>query len=160
MSRPPQLGASQLQRRTNDFPLTWEPLALAAIALLIAALLAAHVGRGVAAILAGDGWAWPLHDDLVPSALGVLTGDPNAGLPPAQTLTATPTLTRICVALTELAAITGYIAALTVILTRWGPTRAKGMASRDEAETLLGRTRLRAVRHIIRPDLYGPPRRR
>ena len=39
-------------------------------------------------------------------------------------------------------------------LRRWGPGRLKGMASAAEAEASLGRTRLRRVRQIIRPDLY------
>jgi hypothetical protein len=42
-----------------------------------------------------------------------------------------------------------------LILDRWGPGRLRGMASRGEAERLLGVTRLRKVRSVVRPDLYG-----
>jgi hypothetical protein len=42
-----------------------------------------------------------------------------------------------------------------LVLDRWGPGRLRGMASRGEAERLLGVTRLRKVRAVVRPDLYG-----
>ena len=42
-----------------------------------------------------------------------------------------------------------------LVLDRWGPGRLRGMASRGEAERLLGVTRLREVRSVVRPDLYG-----
>jgi hypothetical protein len=41
-----------------------------------------------------------------------------------------------------------------LVLDRWGPGRPRGMASRGEAERLLGVTRLRKVRSVVRPDLY------
>ena len=47
---------------------------------------------------------------------------------------------------------------LKLVLDRWGPARMKGMASRGEAERLLGVTRLRKVRAVVRPDLYGKRR--
>jgi hypothetical protein len=43
---------------------------------------------------------------------------------------------------------------LKLIVDRWGPGRLRGMASRGEAERLLGVTRLRKVRSVVRPDLY------
>ena len=45
-------------------------------------------------------------------------------------------------------------------LDRWGPGRIQGMATRAEAERLLGRTRLRKVAAVVRPDLYGKARAR
>ena len=42
-----------------------------------------------------------------------------------------------------------------LVLDRWRPGRPRGMASRGEAERLLGVTRLRKVRSVVRPDLYG-----
>ena len=41
------------------------------------------------------------------------------------------------------------------VVRRWGPNRMKGMATADEAEAILGLSRLRRVAPIIRPDLYG-----
>lgn len=46
------------------------------------------------------------------------------------------------------------------VLGRWGPGRVRGVASGEEAERLLGRSRLYRVRRIIRPDLYSGNRRR
>jgi hypothetical protein len=42
---------------------------------------------------------------------------------------------------------------LKLVLDRWGPGRLRGVASRGEAERLLGVTRLRKVRSVVRPDL-------
>ena len=47
---------------------------------------------------------------------------------------------------------------LKLVVDRWGPGRLRGMASRGEAERLLGVTRLRKVRSVVRPDLYGKNR--
>ncbi len=46
--------------------------------------------------------------------------------------------------------------ALKMILDRWGPGRMRGVASRDEAERLLGVTRLRTVRRSARPLREAP----
>ena len=45
-------------------------------------------------------------------------------------------------------------------LDRWGPHRVQGMATRAEAEQMLGRTRLRKASAVVRPDLYGKQRSR
>jgi hypothetical protein len=42
-----------------------------------------------------------------------------------------------------------------LVLECWGPGRLRGVASRGAAERLLGVTRLRKVRTVVRPDLYG-----
>jgi hypothetical protein len=44
---------------------------------------------------------------------------------------------------------------LKLVVDRWGPGRLRGMASRGEAERLLGVTRQRKVRSVVRPNLYG-----
>jgi hypothetical protein len=49
---------------------------------------------------------------------------------------------------------------LKLVVDRWGPGRLRGMASRGEAERLLGVSRLRKVRSVVRPDLYGRNRDR
>jgi len=43
---------------------------------------------------------------------------------------------------------------------QWGPARVRGMATRAEADTLLGLQRLRKVAPIVRPDLQGKGARR
>jgi hypothetical protein len=58
------------------------------------------------------------------------------------------------VAVTETVLLAVTVWALVVCLRRWGPYRPQGMASRAEAEALLGRTRLRKVAPVVRPDMY------
>ena len=63
-------------------------------------------------------------------------------------------------ALVEVAAIvlTGW--AVVAGMRQWGPARVSGMATRAEAETLLGVARLRRVAPVIRPDLNDKRGRR
>lgn len=63
-----------------------------------------------------------------------------------------------CVGLVELVIVALIGWAVKLGLDRWGPARMHGMATAAEAETLLGRTRLRRHAKVIRPDLYGAPR--
>ena len=58
------------------------------------------------------------------------------------------------IVVTELAIVVISLLVLKIVLDRWGPGRMKGMASRGEAERLLGLTRLRRNSAVIRPDLY------
>jgi hypothetical protein len=55
---------------------------------------------------------------------------------------------------TELMLLAICLVVLKLFMDRWGPERLRGMASRGEAERLLGVTRLRKVRTVVRPDLY------
>jgi hypothetical protein len=59
---------------------------------------------------------------------------------------------------TEVMLLAVCVFVLKMVLDRWGPGRMRGMASRGEAERLLGVTRLRKVRSVVRPDLYGKRR--
>jgi hypothetical protein len=56
---------------------------------------------------------------------------------------------------TEVMLLAVGVLVLKLFLDRWGPGRLRGMASRGEAEGLLGVTRLRKIRSVVRPDLYG-----
>src|SRR4030095_11538845 len=55
---------------------------------------------------------------------------------------------------TEVMLLAVAVFVLKLVVDRWGPGRLRGMASRGEAERLLGVTRLRKVRAVVRPDLY------
>jgi hypothetical protein len=135
----------QRSRRRDPYPLTWEvPLALTAAVLLVLAG-GVHLGRAVANLLAGAGWALPARAEL-------FTSLPGPG--------AAPTLVWVCVTVTELALLAATAAAAKAGLDRWGPGRLRGMASRGEAEQLLGLSRLRKAAPVVRPDLYGPGRPR
>ena len=42
----------------------------------------------------------------------------------------------------------------------WGPGRVRGMATRAQAQAMLGPSRLRRVAPVVRPDRYGNRRHR
>lgn len=155
------------KRRSDPTPMTqgWE-ITVVGIGLgLILIVLAALAGIGVAAALFGGGWVWPHGTDTIAHTLGgFLTGHLGRGLPPVDARRlAGPAATWLCVVVCELVVIVGGIAAGIAIATRM---RNDGMATRRDAELVLGLGELRGARAIIRPDLYGAtatdqgPRRR
>ena len=132
--------------------------ALAGVLLLLA--LAALTGLGAAAALFGGGWVWPRGAATIGRVLaGLLTGHPGRGHEPALTGKVPGHLAVYgCVAATELALL-GLATVGAVLGWRYhrpGDGR-RGMATRAEAAQVLGLTRLRHARTIIRPDLYGDP---
>lgn len=147
----------QVARRHDPYPWTWEPFALWALMLLTVLLLGVQLARGVANWFAGSGFTWPLSKDVVTSIFGVIGGDASAGLAHPRQLThlaSSGSLHGWLIA-TELFLLVAYGVATFFVLRTWGPWRVLGMASREEAERLLGRTRLRKVAGVVRPDLYG-----
>lgn len=147
----------QVARRRDPYPWTWEPFALWALMLLTVLLLGIQVGRGVANWFAGAGFTWPLSKNVVTSIFGVIGGDPAAGLahPPQLGHLASTGAMHGWLIGTEVLLLIVYGLATLYVLRTWGPWRMLGMASREEAERLLGRTRLRKVAHVVRPDRYG-----
>jgi hypothetical protein len=146
---------SQQSRRHNPYPWTWEiPLGIALVILMVL-VCGAHLGRGIANVRAGAGWAFPDRVELFRSLPAVLGGDAAAGLDGLSGSMASPSAvwTWTVTAEVMLLAISVWLSKL--VLERWGPRRLRGMASRGEAERLLGLTRLRKVRSVVRPDLYG-----
>ncbi len=134
---------------------------LAGVLLLLGS--AALAGLGAAAALFGGGWVWPSGSDTTGQVLaGLLTGEPGRGLPgEAQARVPGPVAVYSCVAAAELLMVTaaGTAAGLFWRYHRPGDARG-GMATRSEAQQVLGRSRLRQARTIIRPDLYGTTNRR
>jgi len=155
----------QRERRRDPYPWTWEIPAGIALVVLISLVLGAQVGRFLANLLAGAGWTWPASDTGSPSPIGsafwsslpaVLTGHAGAGLPhPTPAALAGPQLVWTGIALTECAILAAMVWASVHLYQRWGPGRLRGMATRAEAEKLLGVTRLKKVSALVRPDLYG-----
>lgn len=144
------------QRRRDPTSLTqgWE-VAAGAIGLgLIGVALAALAGLGIAAAVFGGGWVWPHGVDAIGRTLGGLAaGHPGRGLPPTVAgRVAGPVATYGCVVVCELAVIAGSVTAGLAIARR---LRSDGMATRRDAEQILGLSELRSAREIIRPDLYG-----
>lgn len=146
--------ATQRERRTDPYPMTWEvPVAILAGSLL-SLVLGVQLGRAMANLAAGAGWTWPATAQLFRSALGVLQGDAGAGLNSAVLLAEQDALLAWVLGV-DLVVMAAYVLLSWLYLRRWGPNRVLGLASADEARQLLGRQRLHAARKVIRPDLYG-----
>jgi hypothetical protein len=146
---------AQAERRRDPYPFTWEiPVGILATWLLLAGL-ATHTGRAIANWTAGAGWTWPAGRALFASLPDLLTGDPTAGLtlhhPPAS-----PAAVYGWIITVQILLAATIISTTVWALRRWGPGRMKGMASPEDAEQILGISRLRKVAPILRPDLHPP----
>lgn len=148
----------QRSRRTNPYPFTWEIPLAAAVAAVLLLILGVHAGRAGANLVAGAGLTLPPREALFTSLVGVLGGDAGAGLTGVAGPLAGPMAVKVWVAITEALMLVLIVWAGKVGLDRWGPGRIHGMATREEAEKLLGRSRLRRVSAVVRPDLYGKRR--
>ena len=150
----------QRSRRHDPYPFTWEIPAAIIAGVLLVLVLGIHIGRAVANLLAGAGWGWPDREELFRSLPTILAGDGAAGLPRAfhggAGQSALWTSISVCELL--LLILLGWVFKLG--LDRWGPHRVQGMATRAQAEQMLGRTRLRKASAVVRPDLYGSRRNR
>lgn len=151
------MSTLQQQRRTNPYPFTWEVPAVVAVGVGYALVMAVHLGRGAAHFAACGRWPLTPSGQLFTALPGILAGDAAAGL-------ADPGCSPAASGLAGWVAAAVLLTALALVVVgklafdRWGPGRLKGLASRSAAEAILGRGRLRSVRHVIRPDLY--PRKR
>lgn len=148
------------QRRRDPQPISqgWEVAAAVIGGVLLGAGLAALAGLGLASALWGGGWVWPHGTDTITHVLGGLVqGQPGRGLAPAQRrLVAAPGGVYVCVAVAELTLVALAITIGVLIARYRRPGDARGgMATRGEAEQVLGISRLRSSKSIIRPDLYG-----
>ena len=150
----------QRSRRGDPYPFTWEIPAAIIASVLLVLVLGAHIGRAAANLLAGAGWGWPAQAELFRSLPGVLGGDGGAGLPGTYHEGAGRSALWTWIGVTELLLAGLLASALMIGLDRWGPQRVQGMATRAEAEQMLGRTRLRKASAVVRPDLYGKQRSR
>jgi hypothetical protein len=145
---------SQRSRRHDPYPATWEIPLATVIAILVLMIFGAHLGRAIANVVAGSDWRFPKRVDLFSSLPDVLRGDATAGLIDLDWPVASPSSVLTCIAATELILLAATIVLLKLGLDRWGPGRMRGVATAGEAERLLGVTRLRHSRRIVRPDLY------
>lgn len=147
----------QRARRANPYPMTWEiPLAVF-VGVVMTLILGLHLARTLANVVAGNGWRFTPQDELFTALPGLVAGDASAGLAPLAH-PAGPLALRVWMTVTELLVLVLIVIAAKYGLDRWGPGRIQGMASRAEAEQLLGVARLRTVAAVVRPDLYGGTR--
>lgn len=148
------------QRRRDPQPIGrgWELAFTVAGGALIAVVLAALAGLGLASAWWGGGWVWPHGTETITQVLdGLLHGQPGRGLPPEQLRqVAGPIPTYACVAVAESALVAAAVITAVFIARYRRPGDARGgMATRNEAEQALGLRQLRAGRAVIRPDCYG-----
>ena len=141
---------SQQSRRHDPYPWTWEiPLGIVLVILMVL-VCGVHLGRGIANVWAGAGWAFPRRVELFRSLPDVLHGDAAAGLDGLNGPLSSPSAVWRWAVATEVMLLAVSVLLLKLIVDRWGPGRLRGMASRGEAERLLGVTRLRKVSSVVR----------
>ena len=150
----------QRSRRNDPYPFTWEIPAAIIAGVLLVLVLGVHIGRAAANLLAGAGWGWPAREELFRSLPGILGGDGAAGLPRAPHGGAGQSALWTSISACELLLLILLGWAFKVGLDRWGPHRVQGMATRAQAEQMLGLPRLRKASAVVRPDLYGKQRSR
>lgn len=148
------------RRRPDPVPWSWEIPAGAALAWLCVAAAALLAARGVAGLLTGRGWLWPDSPRLFPALGGLATGRVGAGVESAGGTELSPMLVYGLAGTFEVVLLVASIWVGVRFWTTLGPGRRPGMASRADAETILGVGRMRRVRKLIRPDLYGRAGRR
>lgn len=155
----------QKARRHDPYPWTWEVPLLLLVVLILGLAAGVQVGRSLANLLVGAGWTWAIDQATFWQSIpAVAAGDAGAGLDSnagARAATsgagglASPALVWAGIGIVEVLLLTAAGCAAIWGLQRWGPGRLKGMATRVEAEQMLGLTRLRKVSPIVRPDLHG-----
>ena len=143
----------QQSRRTTPYPYTWEIPLTATITVVLTLVLAAHTARTLANVFAGAGWDFTPQPELFTALPDILGGDARAGLGPGAA--ASPSLLYTCLVLAEVIAVALIVWGVIAGMRQWGPARVRGMATRAEADTLLGLQRLRKVAPVVRPDLHG-----
>ena len=145
----------------DPYPWTWEIPLVTVLAILVLIIFGAHLGRAIAnglRVRTGGfriGWicsaACQLFCAGTPRQVWLILTGRSHRRPPFS-----------CVVATELILLAVTVLLLKWGLDRWGPGRMRGVATAGEAERLLGVTRLRRNRRIVRPDLYrnrhGAPR--
>jgi type IV secretion system protein VirD4 len=135
----------QHDRRTNPAPFPWELPVAAALAVALLAVVGVHLGHALAGWAAGAGWHLTPREHWFTTLPDTLTGGPAA---------------LAWVVGTELLLALALVRTGRAAWARWGPRRVKGMATRGQAERLLGATRLRTAAPVIRPDLPATRRLR
>lgn len=148
------------QRRRDPQPMGqgWEVAVAVIGGTLLGFGLAGLCGLGTASALFGRGWVWPQGTDTITHVIdGLFAGHPGRGLDPRQArMVAEPLAVYLCVAACELAVIVAAVVGGVLVARYRRPGDARGgMATRSEAEQVLGISKLRGARDIIRPDLYG-----
>src|SRR5215218_2377620 len=100
---------SQQSRRHDPYPWTWEiPLGIVLVILMVL-VCGVHLGRGIANVWAGAGWAFPTRVELFRSLPAVLAGDAAAGLDGLHGSISSPSAVWMWVVATELVLLTAAV---------------------------------------------------
>lgn len=140
-------------RRQEPYPYTWEIPAAVLMGLVLVVALGTQLGRAVACWLSGDGLVFPDRPALVTSLPALLAGHADAGLPAGSAWRVGVGLLRWSIGFVDVVVLVAAGWVCWWAMQRWGPWRLQGMASRDEAQRLLGPARLRKAAPVVRPDL-------
>jgi hypothetical protein len=138
-------------------PLTWELPAGAAGGWLSVAAMLLPAGRGAASWLSGGGWLWPAGGGALTATLrGLPQGNLGAGLASSAPSALPPAgVVYLVVIAAEVAWLSLALLGLRIWWRTAGPGVPPGLAGRAEVETVLGVSRIRRDRMVIRPDLYA-----
>ncbi len=147
------------RRRPDPLPWGWEVPAAGVLAWLCLAAGALLAAQAAASWVSGHRWLWPDSARLFPALGGLITGHVGAGLDAPDGLPS-PVLVAVLAVVFQVALLVVAGWAGWRFWSSIGPGRRHGMATRAEAETILGVGRLHRVRKLIRPDLYGRPQHR
>ena len=93
---------------------------------------------------------------LAASVVGLLDGHPSSGLARAAASGLPgPGVVYLLLTVVQAVWLTVSLLGLRGWWRTWGPGMREGLADRAEVEKVLGRSRMRRVRKVIRPDLYA-----
>jgi hypothetical protein len=142
--------------RADVQPLSWEIPTAGMLGWLTVAVLVLPAGQGGAGWLRSRRFAWPRGTSSLGQCVsGLLSGHLGRGLShDAAAQLASPALTYGLIAAAELLLLVGTGWAVLAWWRYLGPGALQGMATRSEAEAVLGLVSLRRKRAVIRPDRY------
>jgi hypothetical protein len=143
---------SQQSRRHDPYPWTWEiPLGIVLVILMVL-VCGVHLGRGIANVWAGAGWAFPTRVELFRSLPAVLAGDAAAGLDGLNGSVSSPSAVWMWVVATEVMLLAVSVLLLKLVVYRWGRGRLRGMASRGTIITTVSARLRRRTRRQLAAD--------
>jgi hypothetical protein len=111
---------SQQSRRHDPYPWTWEiPLGVVLVILMVL-VCGVHLGRGIANVWGGAGWAFPTRVELFRSLPAVLRGDAAAGLDGLNGPLSSPSAVWTWAVATEVMLLAVAVFVLKLVVDRWG----------------------------------------
>src|SRR4051794_23020500 len=110
---------SQLERRRNPYPWSWEIPASVCLVIAGTLTLGAHLGRAVANLLAGTGWHLPRLAQTLICLPALLAGDAGTGLTGLHRSPAPPTLLWTWIGISDVLLLIVVVLAVWWGMRRW-----------------------------------------